>query len=175
MSKFNSAITEAMEALDAEIDEVEGELEQLKATRANLESVLVEDDSESPKRSKKVTKEVTDEPRKTTRRESTKRERIMHMLRDGVKVSTIAEEVDVAPNYVYTIRREEGLDTGERGKRGPGRPRTSSNGDSDRTSRSKVTKRQQIADMLADDMSVKDIAKELGISPSYVYNVKGSL
>jgi len=164
MSKFNDAITEAMNALDAEIAEVEGELEDLRATRANLEKVLVEDDGDTPSR-KKVTAKVT------TGRESTKAARITHMLQDGMSVKDIADELDITPNYVYTVRKNAGLDTGERGHRG--RRSSNSNGDTGAT-RSRVTKRQRIKDMLNDDMSVKDIAEELGISPSYVYNVKNS-
>jgi len=171
MSKFNTAITEAMEALDAEIESVEQELEDLRATRKNLETVLVEDDGDSPKKSRKSQSTIKVSDKRTTGKESTKRERIIHMLQDGVKISDIAEEVDVTPNYIYTIRKAEKLDTGERSEGGK-RGRRSSNGNGSRSSSGKLTKRQQIKNMLADDMSVKDIADELGISPGYVYNVK---
>jgi DNA-binding CsgD family transcriptional regulator len=174
MSQFNTKITEAIEALDAEIADVEQELEQLKATRANLETVLVEGDDETPKksqRSKVSTIKVSDKPQRSGRADS-KRGEIISMLEDGVKPSIIAEQMDVTPNYVYTIRKAEAIAQSDTPRRG-GR-RASRNSDSGNGAR-KVTKRQQIADMLADKMSVKDIADELGISPSYVYNVKGSL
>lgn len=175
MSKFNTSITEAMEALDAEIAEVEKELEQLRETRTHLEKVLVEDDGDTPKTKRKVvagkgthTIKVTD--KRTTGRESTKRERITHMLEDGAKVSDIADELGVSPNYVYTVRKAEGMDTGRQGKRGrttTGRSARASNGNG-------KTKRDQIREMLSDGMKVRDIAEELGITPSYVYNVKNA-
>jgi DNA-binding NarL/FixJ family response regulator len=176
MSQFNTKITEAIEALDAEIADVEKELEQLKATRSNLETVLVEDEAEAPKKSQrsKVSQiKVSDKaPTRATRGDS-RRQHIIDMLNDGKKVSAIAEELGVTTNYVYTIRKSEGATQND----------TAATSRSERTRRSsrnsnggngKTTKRDRIKSMLRDDWTVKEIAEELEISPSYVYNVKNS-
>jgi hypothetical protein len=176
MAKFNTAIADAMDALDDEIAELEGELEKLRETRENLESLLDEEDGDTPTRERKVRKSTvtaTDKPVKRGRPaggESTKRARIVRMLKDKVKVSDIADELGVTPGYVYTIRKEEDLDSGERGKpvtrsqRSQRAQRDNGDGQSRKT---------RIKRMLnAGDMSVKEIADELGIGTGYVYNVK---
>jgi DNA-binding CsgD family transcriptional regulator len=177
MSQFNTKITEAIEALDAEIADVEEELKQLKATRSNLDSVLVEDEAEAPKksqRSKAVSHiKVTDKPQRTSSgRDTGKRAQIVSLLEEGkLKTSEIADEVGASRNYVYTIRNEMGIGKSDssqsqsRGTRGRRASRNSNGGNG-------LTKRQRIRNMLNDGMEVKDIAAEIGISPGYVYNVK---
>jgi DNA-binding CsgD family transcriptional regulator len=94
----------------------------------------------------------------------------MAMLDAGMTPKDIAEALDTHVSYVYTVKKaraEQAQPVSRSAKKANGNG--NSNGHSNGDNQSQADK---IRELLAQDVSVADIAKRLNTHPSYVYTVK---
>lgn len=173
--QFNTTITNAIAAVDAELESVKAELERLTSGRATLESLLTESaPSDKPaKKSKAKTEQAAkqSQSRKADTQspggESTVRERIVAMLNNGDKPSDIAKAIGHStPSYVYSVKKSLPKG-GNRSKRNT----TSGNGNGNS---GHSTKREHIEALLSEGHSPKEVAQMTGAHQAYVYSVKNA-
>lgn len=189
-TQFNTIMSNAITAIGAEIAVVEGELDRLTEAKNTLESLVNEATTEKaakkatrspdePPAANVATKVTTKVEKPKSKREvkaltdgsSTQRGRIMAMLDAGMTPKDIAEALDTHVSYVYTVKKaraeQQAQPVSRSAKKANGNG--NSNGHSNGDNQSQADK---IRELLAQDVSVADIAKRLNTHPSYVYTVK---